>query len=73
MKRRERDLQRTMSAVAGQERARLIGIESNNRGHLRIGFLTATGVSTSICVPGTPSDVRGWHNEVMRARRVLRR
>ena len=71
MRRRVRDLQRTMSGVAEQERARLIGLESNNRG--RATFVMSTGESTSICVPGTPSDVRGWRNDISLARRVLRR
>jgi hypothetical protein len=72
-RRRVRDLRRTMSVVAEQERARLIGLEPNNRGHYRATFVKSTGESTSICVPGTPSDVRGWRNDISLARRVLRR
>ena len=73
MRRRVRDLGRQMSVVAGQERTRLLGITHARNGHLRIDFVTSTGASTSVHLPNSPSDVRGWRNDATQVRRALKR
>ena len=68
--RRERDLQRLLSAIAEQANARLVEIRKTNGGHVRARFDRGGPLFLS----ATPSDnVRTIKNDAAQARLLLRR
>ena len=70
MSRRERDLQRLLSAIAEQANARLIEIRKTNGGHVRARF----DRGGPLFLAATPSDnVRALKNDVAQAKQLLRR
>jgi hypothetical protein len=64
---RQRDLQRLLSAIAAQADARIVEIKKTNGGHIRASF----DRGPPLFISSTPSDVRSIKNTAAMVRRVL--
>jgi hypothetical protein len=71
MRRHNRDLERTLTMVAHESGARLLGIEPTSSGHLKVIFLRGDN-SVFLIAPSTPSDRRSMLNTQADARCMLR-
>jgi hypothetical protein len=71
MNRRERDLRRTLSAVAIQNAARLTDVSQTRGNHLR-AIITKGSTSVSLIAPLSSGDRRSLHHLEAFARRTLR-
>ena len=69
MTKRERELEKILSAVAERANARLVEVRKTNGGHVRARF-DRGGI---LFLSSTPSDIRTTKNGAAQAKRLLRR